>query len=364
MTSLDVAGISVAPGTRQRHSIELTELADGTRVSIPLDLINGAQPGPRLYLGAAIHGDEVDGVGILFRALADMDPKRLRGSIICVPVQHPLSFHADHRLPISQFMKSPLDQAPADAWACFPGASDGNLAQGLAATLFEMVKTCDWAIDIHTPTRGGRYVPIAILPHPSLGESHARAEEMAHAFGSGWIMRTDTGFYVADGILCVEATRAGVPAFTFETGEGGRLEEAIIDDGAVYVRNVMKWLKMIDGEPVPPEKTWVMKEFLGLRAHRGDCCSPGRGSGTSWTRASTCAPSSTSTATRSRPSPRRREECSCARRRSRPSRAASGPRRSDCFESVGCEGASRRTRRIAARGARRAVPVAGADRQH
>ena len=65
MTSLDVAGISVAPGTRQRHSIELTELADGTRVSIPLDLVNGAQPGPRLYLGAAIHGDEVDGVGIL-----------------------------------------------------------------------------------------------------------------------------------------------------------------------------------------------------------------------------------------------------------------------------------------------------------
>ena len=269
MTPLDIAGISVAPGTRRRHSIELTELADGARVSIPLDLINGAGPGPRLYLGAAIHGDEVDGVGILFRALADVDPRRLRGSIVCVPVQHPLSFHADHRLPISQFMKSPLDQAPADAWACFPGTRNGNLAQGLAATLFEMVKTCDWAIDIHTPTRGGRYVPIAILPHPSLGESHARAEAMAHAFGSGWIMRTDTGFYVADGILCVEATRAGVPAFTFETGEGGRLEEEVIDDGAVYIRNVMKWLKMIDGDPVPPEKTWVMMEFLGLRAQRG-----------------------------------------------------------------------------------------------
>ena len=132
-----------------------------------------------------------------------------------------------------------------------------------------MVKTCDFAIDIHTPTRGGRYVPIAILPHPSLGESHARAQAMAHAFGSGWIMRTDTGFYVADGILCVEATRAGVPAFTFETGEGGRLEEGVIDDGAVYIRNVMKWLKMIDGDPVAPEKTWVMKEFLGLRVRRG-----------------------------------------------------------------------------------------------
>ena len=340
MTPLDIGGISVPPGTRRRHAIELTELADGTRVSIPLDLIHGAEPGPRLYLGAAIHGDEVDGVGILFRALADVDPKRLRGSIVCVPVQHPLSFHADHRLPISQFMKSPLDQAPADAWACFPGARDGNLAQGLAATLFEMVRTCDWAIDIHTPTRGGRYVPIAILPHPSLGESHARAEAMAHAFGSGWIMRTDTGFYVADGILCVEATRAGVPAFTFETGEGGRLEEGVIDDGAVYIRNVMKWLKMIDGEPVRPEKTSRDEGVPGpSRAARRTAAHPGAARGHRGRGARTCAPSSTSTATRWRPSPRRRAGCSCARPRSRPSRAASARRPSGCFERKRCPGA-------------------------
>ena len=112
MNNLEVAGISVPPGTRQRHEIELVELADGTKVRIPLDIIHGNTPGPKLYLGAAIHGDEVDGVAILFRALADIDPAALRGSIVCVPVQHPLSFHADHRLPISQFMKSPLDQAP------------------------------------------------------------------------------------------------------------------------------------------------------------------------------------------------------------------------------------------------------------
>ena len=269
MENLEVAGISVAPGTRRRHEIDLVELADGTKVRIPLDIIHGGEPGPRLYLGAAIHGDEVDGVAILFRALADIDPAKLRGSIVCVPVQHPLSFHADHRLPISQFMKSPLDQAPADAWTCFPGDGDGNLAQILAATLFDMIKDCDWAVDIHTPTRGGRYVPIAILPHPNLGDLHAKAEEMAHAFGSGWIMRTDSGFYVADGILCVEATRAGVPSFTFETGEGGRLEEDVVDGGAGNIRNVMKWLKMIDGDPTPPAKTYVMREFLGLRAQRG-----------------------------------------------------------------------------------------------
>ena len=271
---LEIAGVRVAPGERTRHKLELVELADGTSVSLPLDLINGAHPGPRLYLGAAIHGDEVDGVAILFRALKGIDPAALRGSIVCVPVQHPLSFHADHRLPISQFMKSPLDQAPADAWTCFPGDINGNLSQILSATLFEMIRDCDWALDIHTPTRGGRYVPIAILPHPSLGEHHARAEEMAHAFGTGWIMRTDSGIYVADGILCVEATRAGVPCFTFETGEGGRLEREVYEDGARYIRNLMCWLGMIDGEPVAPAQSYVMREFLGLRATRGGLLLP------------------------------------------------------------------------------------------
>lgn len=272
--NLSIAGINLEPGTRRRHRMSLVELADGTEVSIPLDIIHGGQPGPVLYLGAAIHGDEVNGVGILFRALEDINPIELCGSVVAVPVQHPLSFQADHRLPISQFIKSPLDQAPADAWTVFPGTKNGNLAQILAATLFELIVQCDFAIDIHTPTRGGRYVPIAILPSANLGDIQQRVVDMAHAFGSGWIMNGHTGIYVADGILCVEATRAGIPCFTFETGEGGRLEEPVINQGAGYVQNVMRWLNMIDGELVPPQTSYLMSDFLGLRAERGGLLLP------------------------------------------------------------------------------------------
>jgi predicted deacylase len=269
MSLLEVAGLSAAPGTMVRGSTEYVELADGAPVSLPLLLINGAKDGPRMYLGAAIHGDEVNGVAILFRALAEVDPTTLAGSIVCVPVQHPLAFHADHRIPVSQYMKSPLDQAPLDAWTVFPGNEKGNLAQLLAAKLFGMISECDYAIDIHTPTRGGRYVPIAILPHPDLGEPRKRAREMADAFGSGWIMDTDTSFYVSDGILCAEATRSGIPAFTFEIGEGGRLEDDVVDDGARCVLNALRWLKMIPGEMRPPVKTYVMREFLEIRAEKG-----------------------------------------------------------------------------------------------
>ena len=245
------------------------ELADGTEVSIPLLLMNGTKPGPRVYLGAGIHGDEVTSIALLSRAIREIDPQRLSGSIVCVPVQHPLALYADHRLPLAQFLKSPLDQVPADAWTCFPGQADGNLAQIVAATLFRLICQCDYALDIHTPTRGGRYVPIAILPHPGLGAAAQKAEELAYALGAGWIMRGERGMYVSDGILCVEATKAGVPALTFEIGEGGRLEEESVVTGARCVLNLLRSLKMIDGDVAVPAQTHLMRDFLGLRARRG-----------------------------------------------------------------------------------------------
>lgn len=265
---LSIGETTVLPGGRARLQIDLIELADGAKVKLPVVIINGTRPGPRLYLGAAIHGDEVNGVAILSEALGALDPGALAGSIICVPVQHPLAFYADHRIPISQFMKSPLDQAPIDAWTCFPGDRGGNLAQIVAATLFGLIRQCSCAIDIHTPTRGGRYVPIAILPSLSLGASAEAAAWLAEEAATGYIMKTTVGMYVSSGILCVEATKAGVPAFTFEIGEGGQLERSMIDEGARCIRNALIGLGMIPGDRQLPATSHVMREFLGIRARR------------------------------------------------------------------------------------------------
>jgi len=266
---IQLAGLSVAPATAVRGAIKLVELADGSRSEIPLLVINGAHDGPRLYLGSAIHGDEVTCVEVVTGALKDIDPRTLRGSVVCVPVQNPLAFQADHRFAMNFFMKSPLEHTPADAWACMPGRPDGNLVQTLAHKLFSLIKTCDYAIDVHTPTRGGRYVPIALLPHSKLGESAGKARQMAEALGTGFVIADDSSGYAADGVLCVEATRLGIPAFTFEIGEGGRLEPEIGAFGARCIQNVMRHLGMIDGTPEKPERTYFMTRFSNIRARRG-----------------------------------------------------------------------------------------------
>jgi predicted deacylase len=265
---MEIHQISVEPGKSKRGSIPFAQLPDGNEVKLPAILVNGRLPGPRIYLGAAMHGDEVNGVAIVSEVLAQIDPEKLAGQIICLPVQQPLAFHADHRLPLAQFFKSPLDQAPSDAWTCFPGSPDGNLAQQLANLIFGIVRQCDYAIDIHTPTRGGRYVPIAILPHADL-DHDGRIMQLAESMGTGWVIRNKDGFYVAPGIFCMEAARIGIPALTFEIGEGGRLEPDVVNIGAGCVLNAMISLKMINHARKEPAEVHMMTNFIGLRAKHG-----------------------------------------------------------------------------------------------
>ena len=73
----------------------------------------------------------------------------------------------------------------------------------------------------------------------------------------------------ARGICCVEATAAGVPSFTFEIGEGGRLEPEMIAEGTRCIRNCLIGLGMRAGSRVPASVDYRLRDFLGLRAQRG-----------------------------------------------------------------------------------------------
>jgi len=59
-----------------------------------------------------------------------------------------------------------------------------------------------------------------------------------------------------------------VPCFTFEIGEGGRLEEEATETGLRCVLNAMRHLGMLPGPLEPPPITVRMHAFLGFRAGR------------------------------------------------------------------------------------------------
>jgi hypothetical protein len=269
-SGLKIAGLRLERGQKEQKRIRVAELPDGSWVELPLMVVRGATPGPVLYLGAAFHGDEVAGVEIVGRLLAQLDPKALRGTLLVVPVQNPLAFQVQHRFFVGHMLKSPMDQNPADPWASFPGDPNGNLAALIAHTLFDqLMRHADYMIDIHTPTTGGRYAPFAFLPPTRCGAAVLEAEKLARAFGADYILANDKGMYVGDKNPHTVLGERGVPAFGVEIGEGGRLDEVDISYGLRGLVNVLRQIGMIQGKPESFGRKMVIRTMELTRATRG-----------------------------------------------------------------------------------------------
>jgi predicted deacylase len=264
-----VQGLDLERGQRVKHLIRAVELPDASWVELPMMVVRGARPGPVMYLGAAIHGDEINGVEIVARVAREINVSELNGTILAVPVQNPMAFRIQHRYPLGHMLKSPMDQNPADVWASFPGDVNGNTAAVIAHILFEQLMVqSDYMIDIHTPTTGGKYAPFAFLPPPRCGAIVERAEALAKAFGADFILANDKGMYVGDKNPHVVAADHGVIAFGVELGEGGRLDPIEVERGVRGVLNVLRAVSMLPGAVESSGRRMVIRTMSVIRARR------------------------------------------------------------------------------------------------
>ena len=78
--------VGLHPSSKALGFIEHGSSADGTSLQSAVHVLVGAQEGPVLYVQAAIHGDEVNGVEVLRRLVTELDPTSLRGVLIVVPI--------------------------------------------------------------------------------------------------------------------------------------------------------------------------------------------------------------------------------------------------------------------------------------
>jgi uncharacterized protein len=269
-TAFRLEGFEFKRGARLETRLRTLELADGSWVDLPVIVLRGATPGPVFYLGAAFHGDEVNGVEIAARFAGEVDLAQLRGTIIVVPAQNPQALQGQHRYFVGHFLKSPLDQSPADPWISFPGDSDGNIASQIAHKLYDvLIRHADYLIDMHTPTTGGRYAPFAFLPPPSAGAPAEAAEAMAKTFGADFILSTTEGLYVSEQSPHVVMARRGATAMGIELGEGGRLESDITEQGLRGLRNVFREIGMLPGPVERFGRNEVIRSMHVIRAKRG-----------------------------------------------------------------------------------------------
>lgn len=227
----ELAGDTIAPGSRKQIDVPVARLYTHTPLDIPVEVIHGRQEGPVLLVCAAIHGDEINGVEIVRRLLASSQLKRMRGTLIAVPIINVFGLVQQTRyLPDRR-----------DLNRCFPGSEKGSLG-GRMAALFrqEIVDQATHVIDLHTGAIHRTNLP-QIRTRLDVGSETA---DMADAFGAPVIINSD----LRDGSLRHYAESRGIPVLTYEAGEALRFDEWAIAPGVRGVLRVMRRLGMLSGD--------------------------------------------------------------------------------------------------------------------
>ncbi|MFB6102982.1 MAG: succinylglutamate desuccinylase/aspartoacylase family protein [Haloplanus sp.] len=248
-------GGKVAPGERQNLRYGISETYLGDPVRIPVTIVNGERPGPTLFLSAAAHGDELNGIEVVREVAFEWDLSTLAGTVVCLPVLNVPGFLTQQRyLPIYD----------RDLNRSFPGDSSSTSAKRMADAIFRnFIAPCDLGLDFHTSTRGRTN-----MLHVRADMEHDGVSRLAHAFGASVIV-DGAG---SDGTLRGEATRAGVPTVTVEMGEAHRFERHLIDDALAGVRSVFAEYGLRDQDHVRwpgwrtivTEKTWIRAGAGGI----------------------------------------------------------------------------------------------------
>ena len=250
----NVGGTVVPRGTKLRLELPAGRLPTGDLLSLPVVALYGAEPGPAVWLDAAIHGDEINGMEIIHRVLERLDPERLAGRLLAVPIVNVFGF-------IQQTRYLPDRR---DLNRHFPGSKKGSLASRLASLFMrEIVKPCDYGIDLHTGS----------LHRTNLPQIRADLEDpdtrrIAEAFAAPMMYRAK----LIPGSLRAAAARRGVPILTFEAGEPLRFDEEAIDVGARGILRVLDALgmrKLERGERRKPKPSFEAEATHWERAPRG-----------------------------------------------------------------------------------------------
>ncbi len=236
-----IGGRSIPPGTRVTVELPVPLLYTHTPVTMPVQVLRGRRDGPRLFVCAAVHGDELNGVEIIRRLLRRPALDRLRGTLIAIPIVNVYGvLHQSRYLPDRR-----------DLNRSFPGSERGSLAAKVADRFMtEIVANCTHGIDLHTAANHRTNLPQI---RGNLDDPETLA--LARSFGVPVLINAA----IRDGSLRAAAAEHGIPTLLYEAGEPLRFSELAIRPGVKGVINVMRALGML---PTSRRKHRVVEPFV------------------------------------------------------------------------------------------------------
>jgi predicted deacylase len=262
LSPVRVRDVEASRGTRAEGWLAIGEAASGP-IRVPLVVINGAEDGPTLCLTAGVHATEYAPIAAVMELVQSVDPARLRGAIIAVPVTNMRMFES------RTGFTSPLDGLNLNKIA--PGRHDGSISEVLADVMLrEVIGAAGYHIDFHAGDLGEELYPFAGYSLTGRRDLDVKGEAMARAFTPRLISLSppDSTIPPFAGSLNYAATRNGVVSILAEAGGNGTLHERDVRVHVEGAGNVMRHLGMIDGSSPPQGRRVAARDRVIVRAKR------------------------------------------------------------------------------------------------
>jgi len=253
-----IGDTTVKPGETASISLPIADLYTSTSLSMPVKVICGRRAGPVLFVSAAIHGDELNGVEVVRRLLKRSALKSIRGTLIAVPIVNVHGF-----LDQSRYLPDRRDLNRS-----FPGSAKGSIAARMANTFVkEIIAKADYGIDLHTGA-----INRSNLPQIRANIDDQETLALAKAFGTAVVLNST----IRDGSLRACAAERGFPMLIYEAGEALRFDELSIRAGLQGIIKVMRHLGMLPTSktakamvPVIADGTsWARAPASGIVTHK------------------------------------------------------------------------------------------------
>jgi predicted deacylase len=260
--------IAVEPGERVFAELPVCQRPDGTTLGIPVGIINGLGDGPRLLADGGLHGDEYEGPRAIMDVLQTLDPAKVSGTFVGIPIVNVPSYQAKVSLDVSSTRETPHDWKNLNR--VLPGNEKGTVTDRLAWTFAQVVLgNVDYALDFHSG--GDRGTSIIMAGYVAAeGDYGRKSLAMAEMFPMEVLWKMPPWAAVA-----TAAMEKNVPLAAVECTGEGRCPEDEVELCRVGITNVMKLLEMLPGQPenVPTQRRYIDSETY-VYADKGGLLKP------------------------------------------------------------------------------------------
>jgi predicted deacylase len=262
---MTIAGVTIPPGTKTSVPLKICRQRNGSDLKLQVNVINGSEPGPKLFLSFGLHGSEWTQIEYLEEIISTVDPDKVKGTVMGISIANPIAFSYHYTT-----RNTPDESDAPDLNRVFPGRPDRWVTFQIAHQITtHILSKTDYLLDFHSAPWGA-----AVLPRTTYGTDFPdedvvkQCSEISKNFGCGYIAPRPvaTGFPGASSLAGYAGAQLKIPNALFEIGGAGfgAESEAKWKGAAVKgIMNVLKHLRMIDGEPELPEKQLVHYKYFG-----------------------------------------------------------------------------------------------------